>query len=170
MGSQRVGLSWAGTQVISVNFLVLMVTLQLYRRESLFVGNNTKMCSGMLGHQTHTSFQTVKDEMFFVLCCVVLVAQSWLTLCDPMDYSPPGSSVCGILQAGTLEWVAYPFSRRSPWPRNRTGVFCTAGGFFTSWVTREAPLCIVLNFYLKLFECFEIKKKSTYTIWKINVL
>ena len=41
----------------------------------------------------------------------MLVAQSCLTLCDSMDYSPPGSSVHGILQARTLEWVAIPFSR-----------------------------------------------------------
>ena len=37
-----------------------------------------------------------------------------------------------------LEWVAYPFSSRSSWPRNQTGVSCIADGFFTSWVTREA--------------------------------
>ena len=37
-----------------------------------------------------------------------------------------------------LEWVAYPFSRGSSWPRNRTRVSCTAGGFFTSWATRKA--------------------------------
>ena len=37
-----------------------------------------------------------------------------------------------------LEWVAYPFSRGSAWPRNRTGVSCTAGRFFTNWATREA--------------------------------
>ena len=41
----------------------------------------------------------------------VLVAQSWLTLCDAMAYSLPGSSVHGILQARILEWVAIPFSR-----------------------------------------------------------
>ena len=38
-----------------------------------------------------------------------------------------------------LEWVAYPFSRESSWPKNRTGVSCTAGGFFTNWAIREAP-------------------------------
>ena len=43
----------------------------------------------------------------------VLVAQLHLTLCDPMDYGPPGSSVHGILQARILEWVAIPFSRGS---------------------------------------------------------
>ena len=43
----------------------------------------------------------------------VLVAQSCLTLCDHVDYSPPGSSVHGILQARILVWVAIPFSRVS---------------------------------------------------------
>ena len=38
-----------------------------------------------------------------------------------------------------LEWLAYPFSRGSFQPRNQIGVFCIAGGFFTSWATREAP-------------------------------
>ena len=42
----------------------------------------------------------------------VLVAQLCLTLCDPMDFSPPGSSVHGILQTRILEWVTIPFSRR----------------------------------------------------------
>ena len=47
----------------------------------------------------------------------VLVAQLCLTLCNPMDCSPPDSSVHGILQARILEWVAIPFSRASSWPR-----------------------------------------------------
>ena len=65
----------------------------------------------------------------------VKVAQLCLTLCDPMDCSPPGSSVHGILQARILEWVAIPFSRGSYQPRNPTRVSCFAGGFFTSWAT-----------------------------------
>ena len=55
-----------------------------------------------------------------------------------MDCSPPGSSVHGVLQARILEWVAIPFSRGSSQPRDRTQVSCIAGGFFTSWATREA--------------------------------
>ena len=39
-----------------------------------------------------------------------------------------------------LEWVAYPFSRGSSWPRNRTGVSCNSGRFCTNWATREAPV------------------------------
>ena len=68
----------------------------------------------------------------------VLVAHSYLTLCKPMDCSPPGCSVHGILQARIWEWVAIPFSRRSSWPRDGTWVSCIGGRFFTVWATREA--------------------------------
>ena len=54
--------------------------------------------------------------------CACSVIQLCPTLCDPMDCSPPGSSVHGILQARILEWVAIPFSRGSSWPRNQTWV------------------------------------------------
>ena len=52
---------------------------------------------------------------------VYVYAQSCPVLCDPMDWSPPGSSVCGIFQARILEWVAVAFSRESSQPRNQTG-------------------------------------------------
>jgi len=68
----------------------------------------------------------------------VKVAHSRPILCDPMDYSLPGSCLHGILQARILEWVVYPFSRGSFWLRNWTGVSCIVGGFFTSWATRGA--------------------------------
>ena len=55
-------------------------------------------------------------SMRTVLC---LVAQSYLTLCDPTDCSPPGSSVHGILQARILEWVDMPSSRASSQPRDQ---------------------------------------------------
>ena len=48
---------------------------------------------------------------------VCLAAQLYLTLCDPMDCSLPGSSVHGILPARTLEWVTIPFSRGSSQPK-----------------------------------------------------
>ena len=107
-----------------------------------------------------------------------LVAQLCPILWDPMDRSPPCSSVhgnspgqntgvgCHALLQGIfptqgsstglphcrqslyclshqespriLEWVAYPLSRGSSWPRNLTGFSCTAGGFFTSWATGKA--------------------------------
>ena len=66
-----------------------------------------------------------------------LVAQSCLTLCDPMGCTLPGSSVHGILQARILEWVAISFSRGSFQSVDQTQVSCTAGRFFTNWATRE---------------------------------
>ena len=63
--------------------------------------------------------------------------QSCLTLCDPMDCGPPGSSVHGILQARILERVVMPSPRESQ-PRGWTQVSRIAGGFFTVWPTREA--------------------------------
>ena len=67
------------------------------------------------------------------ISCTGMVAQSCLTLCDPMDYT-----VHGILQTRILEWIAIPVSRGSSQPRHWTQVFHTEGGFFTSWATREA--------------------------------
>ena len=65
-----------------------------------------------------------------------VLSRVWV--CKPMDCSPPGFSVHGLSQARILEWVAIFFSISSrPW--NRTGVSYIAGGFFISWVTREAP-------------------------------
>ena len=54
----------------------------------------------------------------------VLDAQSGLTLFNPMDCSPPGSSVHGTSQARILEWVAISYSRRSSRPRDRIRVSC----------------------------------------------
>ena len=58
-------------------------------------------------------------------------AQSCLILGNPMDCSLPDSSVHEILQARILEWVAIPFSGGIFTTRDRTHVYCIAGGFFT---------------------------------------
>ena len=58
--------------------------------------------------------------------------QSCPTVYDATDYSPPGSSVHGILQARILEWVAMPSSRGSSQPRDQTHISCIAGTFFPS--------------------------------------
>jgi len=61
------------------------------------------------------------------------VAQLCLTLCDPIDHR-----VHEILQVRILKWVAFPFSRRSSQPKDRTQVSHIVGGLFTSLATREA--------------------------------
>ena len=66
--------------------------------------------------------------LYIVVCvCVCMFVcvkslQMCLTLCDPMDCSPLGSSVHGILQARILEWIAMPSSRRTSWPRDWTHI------------------------------------------------
>ena len=53
---------------------------------------------------------TPKKDVLFIMLCYAKSLQSCLNLCDPIDGSLPGSSVPGILQARTLEWVAISFS------------------------------------------------------------
>ena len=60
-----------------------------------------------------------------------LVVKWGPTLCEPIDCSPPGSSVHEISQGRIPEWVAISFSRGSPRPRDRTRTSCLASGFFT---------------------------------------
>ena len=59
----------------------------------------------------------------FLMCCAQSL-QSCKALCDPMDCSPPGSSVLRILQARILEWVAVPSSRGSSQPRDWILISC----------------------------------------------
>ena len=64
----------------------------------------------------------------------VKVSQLFPTLCDPMDYT-----VHGILWARIVEWIAFPFSRRSSQPRDWTQVSSIAGGFFPNWAFKNPP-------------------------------
>ena len=84
--------------------------------------------------------------------------------CDPMDCSPPSSSVHGILQARIMEWVAISFSRGSSWPRSRTQVSCIAGRFFTNWAMREAPHTVW--FQLKFWKMNHNNRDRMNIAWK----
>jgi len=61
-------------------------------------------------YKTETDSQTQKTNLWLLLLLLLLLSQSCPTLCNPIDGSPPGSSVPGILQASTLEWGAISFS------------------------------------------------------------
>ena len=88
--------------------------------------------------------QPTKDQDSPLLCpCSRSVDRSCLTPCNPLDCSPPGSSVHGILQARILEWVAVSFSRDIP----NSGIelkspvsLALDGGFFTTEPLGESPL------------------------------
>ena len=64
----------------------------------------------------HIPHKKIKLQTISLMKVKVLITQSYPALCNPMDYSLPGSSVHGILQARTLEWVAMPSPRGSPNP------------------------------------------------------
>ena len=85
-----------------------------------------ELLSGGCWKERITSFSQVLPCM----CVCVCVSCSIVCLCDPMDCSPLGPSVHGILQVRILEWVAMPFSRGSSQPGDQTRGSCTAGGFF----------------------------------------
>ena len=91
------------------------------------------------GRRKVTILQYKVQELSPLQACIHKSLQS---LCDPMDCSPPCSSVHRILQARILEWVAMLSCRGYSWPRNWTHVSSSpalAGGFFTSGTTWEAP-------------------------------
>ena len=74
--------------------------------------------------------QAIYDKLIAKIMSAKLL-QLYPALCNPMDCSPPGSSVCGILQARILECVAMPFSRGSSRPRDQTWISCVTGILFT---------------------------------------
>ena len=86
------------------------------------------MVGATLEENLAASFQ-VKHSFPMYVC---IHTQLCLTLCDTMDYSPPGSSVHGILQIRLLEWVAMPCSRGSSQPMDRTCISCIEGRFLTT--------------------------------------
>ena len=93
----------------------------------------------LLLFQSYFNLKLLKKKYNF-LCGTCSVAQSCPILCDPMDYSPPGSSVHEIFQAKILKWVAIFFSRGLSPPRDRTHVSCVTGRFFTAEPPGK-PLC-----------------------------
>ena len=102
----------------------------------------------------------------FCVCIHAKLIQSCLTLCEPMGYSPPSSSVHGILLARILEWVIISFSRGPSWLRDRTRVSCIVGKLFTVWTTRWAY--VNLTYPPKLYISWgqEQNMNHLWVIWK----
>ena len=103
-----------------------------------------------------------------------LVPQSCLILCDPVYYSPPFSSVHGILQARLLEWVAVPFSRGSSQPRDWPRVSSNAGiyifFFFTIWAIIEAPIKLIKVSIWSDKDCVPGGSDGKESVWNVGDL
>ena len=124
--------------------------------EKMSVVVTTLPCEKMLSEPEREAYQQwLLTRGHWPGCLHAKSLQLCSTLCDPMDCSPPGSSVHGILQARILEWVAMPSSRGSSQPRDQSCVAyvsCIAGRFSTTsttWteVTVEGP-SMALHVYL----------------------
>ena len=96
-----------------------------HKEVQFFVGNLCLMILAIWLDSKASLMQSALQTLSCLILSCCFVSQFCLTLCDPMDYSPPGSSVHGILQARTLEWVVMPSCRGSSRPRNRTRISCT---------------------------------------------
>ena len=95
----------------------------------------------------------IASKFPFLSLSVCLVTQSCLSLCNPMNCSPPGSSVHGILQARILEWAAISFSRGSFQPRDQTCISCIGRWILCHWATREACLYIYAFHFISFISC-----------------
>ena len=93
------------------------------------------------------------NNVDYCMYVCALLLQSCPTLCNPMDRSPRGSSVHGILQARMLEWVAVPCYRGSSRPRIEPKSPALAGEFFTTSATWEALLIIAAAAAKSLQSC-----------------
>ena len=89
-----------------------------------------------LQHCKVISLQLIKMKKKMCVCSVL---QSCLTLCDPVSYSPPGSSVHEIFQARLQQWCAISFSRGSSRPRDLTQVSCIGRWIIYLWATWDTP-------------------------------
>ena len=105
-----------------------------------------------LGHCQRQGFLIILHLCFSLLCCC-LAAQSCLTLWNPMDCRPPGSSLHGILQARILEWVAISFSRESSWYRDWIHVSCMGRWIIYHWIPWEATSLSYWSHYGPYISC-----------------
>ena len=116
MGSQRVRHYWA--TFTSVHFMLKICLCVLWESHPDPHLLTIPLSQATSSEMSATSLVSYPPPL--TLSYLELVSQSCPTLCDPMDCSPSGSSVHGILQARILKGVAIPFSRRSSWPRDWT--------------------------------------------------
>ena len=101
---------------------------------------DTSFDAGNVQDEPEISYHTRKQrKLSKTTCCCCLVAKLYPFFCDPVDCSPPGSSVNGILQARILVWVPISFSRGSSRPRDRTHVSWIGRWTFCYWAIRETP-------------------------------
>ena len=93
------------------------------------------MCVNNNMNNSNNNMVNISNNIFLIL--KVRVAHSCPTPCNPLDCSPPGSSIHDVFQARMVERLAISYFRGSSSPRDQTQVSSIVGRFFTIWATRE---------------------------------
>ena len=134
-------------------FIVNMKNLHISFSFLSEINNHGRMDTvkeGKCGLNWESSIET------YTLRCIV--TKSCLPLCDPMNYSMPGSTVHGIFQARIMEWVAISFSRGSSQPRYQTCISCIGRRIIYHWATWEAHFSHRIIFNISNKETESINK------------
>jgi len=152
MGSLRVGHDWA----TSLSLFTFMHWRRKWQPTPVFLHGESQGQGSLVGCHLwgHTESDTTGNDLVVVVvdnlwyyaryshsCAVLCLITShvWLSL-TPWIIACQAPVSMGILQAEILEWAAMPSSKKSSQPRDWTQIFCTTGGFFTIWATRESIL------------------------------
>ena len=130
-----------------------------------------KIIEAFLVTHTHTHTHTHTPKQGYspsTLHVHARLLRSCLSLCDSMDYSLPGSSVQGILQAKILECVALPSSRASSWSRDQnciSYISCSDRRVLNCWATREVPSTLLPRYYWRYYQ-IQLENNKNHKNWK----
>ena len=119
---------WTSLEKLSKKAIIRILKYRFKSKMYNLMETNHSRGGGGAGQQVQsvcTPYTKLVVKRHSSICCVWVCPKSLQlcsSMCNPMDCRPPGSSVHGILQARTLQWVAMPSSRGSSWPRDRTRV------------------------------------------------
>ena len=113
------------TQLTAASFQYCYILVLYSENQNLYFSNLSTWNSFRTKCSVFLQFLPSLSPVLPALCYLSmhLVAQLYSTLCDPLDCSPPGSSVHGIFQARILKWIAISSSRGSSWPRDWFCIF-----------------------------------------------
>ena len=156
---------WAATQAPANGCWISRSSMFSREARNLNFHERTLFFLKTLPVKVYFSNHVIYSIKFSVCVC----AQSCPTLCNPLDYSPPGSSVHGIFQAGVLAWVTISFSGRSSSPRDRTCVSfisCIGRWILYHWATWESHKIDVL---VNLSSCVTITINQFYNTFIITI-
>ena len=154
LGSHRVGHDWSDIAAAAASFSGdIFCNYRTLSKPRNWLAPLIQLTTELIQISPFFFFACPQFLYVFVYVRACSVTQSCPTLCNSMDSSPPGSSVCEILQARVLEWVALSSSKGSSQPRDLTLVSCsscTGRWILYRWTTSEAHLITCIDSQLKL--------------------